>query len=156
VPTVTLVLSLIVGAILSASESNPLVPVPQRRNVQRGKAYFEDYCAACHRSDGRGVEDEGPPLAGSSWVTGPDTRLIKIVLHGMRGRITVGGKTYNREMAGLAASLADSEIASLLSFVRKRWGGQTVPVKSITVSRMRSAFRNRTDYWTVGELLRDR
>ena len=74
----------------------------------------------------------------------------------MRGRITVGGKIYNREMAGLGARLADSEIASLLSFVRKRWGGQTVPVKSRTVSRVRSAFQDRTDYWTIEELLGDR
>lgn len=125
------------------------------QNPERGKKYFEDHCASCHHSDGRGVEDEGPPLSGSSWVAGSEIRLIKTVLHGMRGPITIGGKTYNREMPGFGVRLSDSEIASLLSFVRRRWGGGTTPVRSKTVSRVRSAFRNRKDYWTVDELLKD-
>jgi mono/diheme cytochrome c family protein len=153
---VTLVFSLIVGMTAMSAETNPAVPAAQKRGVQRGRAYFKDYCASCHLSDGRGVEDEGPPLAGSFWVKGPEIRLVKILLHGMRGRITVGGKTYNREMAGFGERLSDSEIASLLSFVRRRWGGQTAPVKSKTVSRVRAAFPNRRGYWTVEELLQDR
>jgi mono/diheme cytochrome c family protein len=153
---VTLMLSLMVNATSRpASELTPQTSRSQIRHVEPGKVYFQDYCASCHHRNGRGVEDEGPPLAGSSWIAGPEIRLIKIVLHGMRGRITVGGKNYNREMPGFAERLSDSKIASLLSFVRKRWGGQTAPVKSISVTRVRSAFPNRTDYWPVDELLRD-
>ena len=153
---ITLMLFLIVNATSRpALEMTPPTSPQQRRHVEPGRVYFQDYCASCHHRNGRGVEDEGPPLAGSPWVAGPEIRLIKIVLHGMRGRITVGGKTYNREMAGFAERLSDSKIASLVSFVRKRWGGQTAPVKSISVTRVRSAFSKRTDYWTVDELLRD-
>jgi len=43
---------------------------------------------------------EAPPLAGSPWVTGPEERLIKIVLHGVHGPMQIEGKTYDQEMPG--------------------------------------------------------
>src|SRR5436190_24051505 len=59
------------------------------RDVGSGAAHFESLCAGCHGSDGLAVEGEAPPLAGSSWVAGPETRLIRIVMHGVRGPIQV-------------------------------------------------------------------
>ena len=67
-----------------------------------GRTVFGSYCAACHQYDGRGV-GEAPPFEGSPWVTGPEARLIKIVLHGVRGAMVVDGKTYDREMPGIRA-----------------------------------------------------
>lgn len=93
---------------------------------------------------------EAPPLEGSPWVAGPEDRLIKIVLHGLHGAIEVRGKTYNQEMPGFGQTLTDAEIASLLSFVRKRFGGG--PVSEEAVRRVRAATRNRTGYWTAEEL----
>ncbi len=130
-----------------------------RRNHARmpygdsGRTQFESYCAACHLSHGLGMMGEAPPLEGSSWVVGPENRLIKIVLHGLRGTIEVRDKTYNQEMPGFGEILTDAELASLLSFVRKRFGGASTPILPATVSRVRAATRNRTDYWTVDELL---
>src|SRR5262244_256617 len=57
------------------------------RNGQSGAAHFERLCAGCHGSDGLAREGEAPPLAGSPWVAGPETRLIRIVMHGVRGPI---------------------------------------------------------------------
>src|ERR1700704_4355002 len=65
-----------------------------------GRAKFETYCAGCHLNEGPWMRGEAPPLEGSSWVAGPENRVIKIVLHGLRGRIEVGGTTYNQEMPG--------------------------------------------------------
>jgi len=113
------------------------------------------YCAACHLSEGPGMMGEAPPLEGSSRVVGPENRLIKIVLHGLRGTIEVRGKTYNQEMPGFGQILTDDEIASLLSFVRKRFGGTNTPILPATVQRVRAAAGNRTDYWTVDELFKD-
>ena len=56
----------------------------QTGDRERGSAQFEAQCASCHERDGRGTEGGPPPLQGSPWVRGPETRLIKIVLHGMR------------------------------------------------------------------------
>ncbi len=120
-----------------------------------GRTQFESYCAACHLSHGPGMMGEAPPLEGSSWVVRPENRMIKIVLQGLRGTIEVHDKTYNQEMPGFGEILTDAEIASLLSFVRKRSGGASTPILPATVSRVRAATRNRTDYWTVDELLRE-
>ena len=120
----------------------------------RGRRHFENFCAPCHHPDGRGVEGGGPPLSGSPWVSGPEDRLIRIVLHGVRGPIGVGGETYNREMLGFGRILADAEIASLLSFLRDKAGSP--PIGPETVGRIRAAAGDRTDYWTVEELLKER
>ena len=73
----------------------------------RGRTQYASYCAACHHIEGSGVAGEAPPLTGSFWVTGPQERLIRIVLHGLRGPIEVGGKIYNREMPGFGQVLTD-------------------------------------------------
>jgi mono/diheme cytochrome c family protein len=88
-------------------------------------------------------------------VTGPESRLIKIVLHGVRGAMEVQGRTYDQEMPGFGPVLADGEIASLLSFVRKQFGDINTPVSPATVSAIRAGHSKRTAYWTVEELLRD-
>src|SRR6266568_9472270 len=78
--------------------------------AEPGSTQFQSYCAACHQYDGQGMGD-APPLAGSPWVTGPENRLIRIVLHGVRGPMEVDGKAYNQEMPGFGQILSDSDIA---------------------------------------------
>jgi mono/diheme cytochrome c family protein len=102
------------------------------------------------------MRGEAPPLEGSAWVAGPENRVIKIVLHGLHGSIEVRGQTYNQEMPGFAPILTDADIASLLSYARKRFGGATTPVSEAAVSTIRAANRGRTSYWTVDELIKER
>jgi len=101
------------------------------------------------------MRGEAPPLEGSAWVAGPENRLIKIVLHGLHGPIEVLGKTYNQEMPGFGPILTDADVASLVSYVRRRFGGTNTPVSTATVTRVRAASGTRTDYWTVAELLKE-
>lgn len=97
---------------------------------------------------------EAPSLEGSSWVSGPEEVLIKIVLHGLHGPIRVGGKTFNQEMPAFGKLLTDHQIALLLSYVRARFGGLSTAVLPATVKRVRETTEARTGYWTVDELLR--
>ena len=127
---------------------------PDVFDVKTGREQFQSYCAACHQYDGQGV-GEAPPLADSPWVTGPQERLIKIVLHGIKGEMTVHGETYDREMPGFGAILPDTRIASLLSFVRHSFGAAGHPISADDVRRVRKAHLERTQYWTVEELLTD-
>src|ERR1051325_8757124 len=76
-----------------------------RPNAEPGRIQFQSYCAACHQYDGQGMGD-APALAGSPWVTGPESRLIRIVLHGVRGPMVVDGKSYDREMPGFGQILS--------------------------------------------------
>ena len=123
------------------------------RIIRSGATHFERLCAGCHGSDGLALEGEAPPLAGSSWVAGPETRLIRIVMHGVRGPIQVGDKIYDREMPGVGRRLSDREMASMLSFVRSRWGASSAPITPEAVRRVRTAAGNRTRYWIAEELL---
>lgn len=96
---------------------------------------------------------EAPPLDKSPWVTGSEERLIRIVLHGVRGPIEVHGKTYNREMPGFGQILSNAEIAAMLSFVRKRFGEPSPEILATSVGQVREATPGRTEYWSVEELL---
>jgi mono/diheme cytochrome c family protein len=116
-----------------------------------GNAAFQSYCAACHQYDGQAV-GEAPPLDDSPWVTGPESTLIKIVLHGISGRIELRGKTYDREMPGFGQILSDADVASLLTYVRGRFGGPNEPITPEAVRKVRGANADRTAYWTVDEL----
>jgi len=119
-----------------------------------GKTKFETYCAGCHLNEGPFMMGEAPPLAGSAWIAGTERRAIRIVLHGLHGKIEVAGKTYNQEMPGFAPVLTDAEIASLLSYARKKFGGADTPVTEAAVASIRAAHRERKQYWTVDELLK--
>lgn len=127
----------------------PRMPAPP---VPSGGELFQSYCAACHQYDGQGV-GEAPPLDNSPWVVGPAERLIKIALHGVRGKMEIQGKTYNREMPGFGQILSDEDTATLLSFVRSRFGAPEEPISAAMVHQVRTANEGRTDYWTVEELL---
>ena len=94
-------------------------------------------------------------MADSPWVTGSPERLIKIVLHGVKGEMKVQGQTYDREMPGFGTILPDARIASLLSFVRHSFGAAGQPISADDVRRIREEHRKRTQYWTVEELLTD-
>jgi mono/diheme cytochrome c family protein len=118
-----------------------------------GKADFAVYCAACHHAEGLGVKGGGPPLASSPWVAGPEARLIRIVLHGVRGPLTVGNVTYNLEMPGFGSILDDAQVAALVSFARRKFGGVHAPTTPRAVRRVRGETRGRTGYWTAEELL---
>jgi mono/diheme cytochrome c family protein len=124
-------------------------------NPDPARTRFETYCAGCHLNEGQWMRGEAPPLEGSSWVSGPEDRLIRIVLHGLRGPIEVGGKLYNQEMPGFAPVLTDADIASLVSYVRRRFGQAATPVPEAQVSRIRAANPARKNYWTVEELMKE-
>jgi mono/diheme cytochrome c family protein len=123
-------------------------------HVDTGAAVFENYCAGCH-IDASGPRGENPPLDGASWVIGPEQRLIKIVLHGARGPMEVNGNTYDMHMPPHGHLLTDAQIASLVEYVRRRFGGVTTPIRTDVVRAIRAASAGRTAPWTAEELLRN-
>lgn len=102
-----------------------------------GKVSFM-LCGACHGQNGEGGA-VAPPLAGSEWVTGPISNLIRIQLRGLQGAITVAGKEYN--MPGGMAALSyqtDEQIAAVLTYVRNSFGNKASAVKPAQVAVLRS------------------
>jgi mono/diheme cytochrome c family protein len=102
-----------------------------------GKASFM-LCGACHGQNGEGGPI-APPLAGSEWVMGPVSNLIRIQLRGLQGAITVAGKEYN--MPGGMAALnyqTDEQIAAVLTYIRNSFGNKASAVKPGQVAALRS------------------
>ncbi|MBC8125860.1 MAG: c-type cytochrome [Gloeobacteraceae cyanobacterium ES-bin-144] len=95
-------------------------------------------CGACHGQNGEGGPI-GPPLAGSDWVNGPVSNLIRIQLRGLQGPITVSGKEYNFPV-GMAALpyQTDEQIAAVLTYVRNSFGNKASAVKPGQVAALRS------------------
>ena len=116
-----------------------------------GKQTFAGLCAACHQPTGRGLEGLAPPLADSEWVNGDPERIIKVVMHGLRGPIKVKGLSYSYDMPA-AGFLSDEQIAGVLTYIRREWDHEASPVPLDLVQKVRAETKGRTDAWTEGEL----
>jgi mono/diheme cytochrome c family protein len=119
-----------------------------------GKRVFTTICIACHQSTGLGLPGVYPPLAGSEWAQGPDERIIRIVLDGLSGPITVKDTQFNNVMPAFGPILKDDQIADVLTYVRSEWGNKAAPVSSDKVSTIRAAVAGHTGPWSPAELLK--
>lgn len=135
-------------AFAACTVQRPSGPTPSA--AETGQRLFENYCASCHQYDGQGMGD-APPLENAVFVAGPASRLIRIILGGVAGRMEIQGVVYDREMPGFGAVLSDSEVATLATFIRRRFAGLDDPIRPEAVAQWRDP--NRTSYWSVDELL---
>ncbi|MEY4818342.1 MAG: hypothetical protein RLZZ23_1115, partial [Verrucomicrobiota bacterium] len=118
-----------------------------------GKQTFAGLCAACHQPTGKGLEGLAPPLADSEWVLGDPERIVKVIMHGLRGPIKVKGVAYNYDMPA-AGFLTDEQIAGVLTYIRREWDHEASPVLVDLVQKVRADTKGRTDAWTEPELLK--
>ncbi|MBI4622182.1 MAG: c-type cytochrome [Verrucomicrobia bacterium] len=123
----------------------------QQTRFEAGKTLFTAVCAACHQIDGRGLDGVAPPLLDSEWVLGSPERIVRIILHGVRGQITVLGRVHMGDMAALGA-LDDQQISSVLTYVRREWGHSASPIEPGQVKAIRAATAGRSDAWSEREL----
>jgi glucose/arabinose dehydrogenase/mono/diheme cytochrome c family protein len=133
----------------------PLAPKHQAL-YDLGRQEYMTLCAACHHAAGYGDAGKGPALIDSEWLGFSDDRLVRLVLYGLRGPITVNGEQFNQEgaleMPGMYQALDDHKIAAILTFVRRQWREDAAPVEVETVTRIRKQTYGRTDQWTEKEL----
>lgn len=121
-----------------AIDAAPAVDAPIDPAVMAvGKAQYL-ICGACHGQNGEGTA-LAPPLAGSEWVKGPVSNLIRIQLRGLEGPIKVAGKEYNFP-GGMAALnyQTDEQIAAVLTYVRNSFGNKASAVSPDQVKALRS------------------
>lgn len=125
---------------------------PPAERLARGEAVYSRTCAACHQTDGSGVDGAFPPLDGSAFATGDATKAIRIVLHGMAGPVKVAGRADVDSVMPPVAGLSDDEIADVLTFIRHAWSNDAPEVDAGMVREVRTANRNRTVPWSAEEL----
>ncbi|MCA8950419.1 MAG: cytochrome c, partial [Planctomycetes bacterium] len=93
-----------------------------------------------------------PPLRDSEWVTGGERTLIRIALHGVKGKIEIGDAEWNSEMPG-HGHMADQDLAAALSYLRRAFGHEASLVTDEQVAAERKACGKRNEPWTAAELL---
>ncbi|MAU15126.1 MAG: cytochrome C [Muricauda sp.] len=106
------------------------------RFADEGQRIYNTYCIVCHQAEGKGDGNRYPPLAGSDWVTGDKNKLIKVVLEGLEGPITVNGKTYNDLMPKMNF-MSDEDIAKVLTYIRMNLNEDVGGVQEREVARVR-------------------
>jgi mono/diheme cytochrome c family protein len=119
--------------------------------VARGEAAYQQVCVTCHQAGGEGVAGLYPPLAGSEWVSGSPSIPVAIVLHGMQGPVTVKGEPWESVMPPWGASLTDTDVAAVVSYVRATFGNGASAVQPADVAGIRAAYANKM-MWTADEL----
>jgi len=117
-----------------------------------GRALYFTHCVACHGRQGAGAKNLFPPLAGSPWVQGPAEVPIRVVIHGMQGRLTVNGEEFLNLMPGLGDRLSDRQIADVLSYVRVSFGNDAPAVTEAQVTAVREATRDQETMYHVEEM----
>ncbi|MES2572122.1 MAG: PVC-type heme-binding CxxCH protein [Verrucomicrobiota bacterium] len=130
------------------TDAAPMKPAP-------GKLIYDTLCLNCHQPDGKGLAGIYPPLSGSEWVGGDKSTLIKMLLHGLAGPITVAGQQYGIQDPPLMmppSGLTDSQIAEVLTYVRGNFGHQAGPVTAADVDAVRVQHKERTALWSAAEL----
>jgi nitrite reductase (NO-forming) len=120
------------GGIQNLSEAAPMAFRAKNKaeRILFGQRTYEQNCQACHQAKGQGIPNAFPPLAGSDYLLSEPTRSIDVVLNGLSGKITVGGKKYNGVMP--AVQLTDEKVANVLTYILNSWGnngGEITPAQ---------------------------
>ena len=108
-----------------------------------GKQLYIGKCAACHQATGLGLAGVFPPLAASEWVVESPVTLTHILLHGIQGKMTVKGISYEGLMPAWN-TLSDAEIAAVASYIRSDWGNKAAPITEDDVKKQRELTKART------------
>ncbi|MFL5809233.1 MAG: c-type cytochrome [Flavisolibacter sp.] len=104
--------------------------------ADKGKSLYQLYCLVCHQKDAGGVGTLNPPLL-KAWVTGDKSRLIRLLLKGSAGKVTVDGDTFSNTMPA-QPTFTDEQIADVLSFIRSNFGFKASAVTAAEVKAVRA------------------
>ena len=120
-------------ALLAACASEPEARAP----ADPGQAAYAANCLACHQADGRGVPGFQPPLVGSAWVHGDPKALAAFVLTGGFSSVTRKESASENVMPPFT-QLDDATLATILSYVRAKFGENSGPVSAEQVAAART------------------
>lgn len=117
-----------------------------------GAQLYTANCVACHQANGAGVSGVFPPLSGSEWVKANDPDpVIRILLHGVNGPLTVSGLKYNGLMPPFGDKFSDAEIAALVNHVRTHFGNSASETDARYVAKVRAQTEEQTGPWKGDE-----
>lgn len=95
-------------------------------SLAQGATVYQQ-CQGCHQPTGLGINAVFPPLAKHvpEILAAPTGRqwLIRLMLNGMTGAITVKGVKYNGAMPAYK-QLSDQQLADVLNHISTQWGNK--------------------------------
>jgi len=120
-----------------------------------GGQLYTAHCVACHQANGQGLPGVFPPLSSSEWVSAEDPNaMIRIVLHGVQGPLTVGGVQYNGLMPFFHDKFSDEEMSAVINHVRTSFGNSAPQTDAAYVNQIRQQTAGQTTPWKGDEDLR--
>lgn len=118
----------------AADMTQGFLPYLDAAAVAQGAALYQDYCAACHGAALEGQDNwrerdadgylPAPPhdVTGHTWHH-PDSQLFMITKFGTEAIV---GNGYRSRMAGYGDSLTDSEIITILAYIKSTWPAEVI------------------------------
>lgn len=97
-----------------------------------GVQLYQNNCAACHQTNGKGIPGAFPPLTGSKVVNDEDPEmLIRIILQGYDARPEFG------QMPAFLGRLTDDEVAAIANHERNSWENNAPKISAEEVEEIR-------------------
>jgi mono/diheme cytochrome c family protein len=131
-----------IAAYLQSLPARPAVaadrsPLDTRLILEQGARVYAERCADCHGKDGNGVAGIYPPLNGNSSVNEPTgINAMRVVLLGGFPPVTAGNpRPYS--MPPFAQQLSDSDVAAVVTYIRRSWSNQASPILERDVIKYR-------------------
>lgn len=93
------------------------------RYFVNGKGVYEKHCQNCHAADGAGLGMLIPPLTDTVFLKQNKNKLTCIIKYGLKGKISINGKTYDSPMPG-EQHLSDIEIGAVITYITNSFGNK--------------------------------
>lgn len=104
-----------------------------KRYYSSGALIYQQHCQNCHGANGEGLSALIPPLSDSTYLSKNITALPCYVKNGLKGQITIKGKTFDDAMP--ANDLSPVEIAQVLTYVGNSFGNKLNTIDEQSVQK---------------------
>jgi mono/diheme cytochrome c family protein len=103
-----------------------------------GQRLYGVHCLSCHQSDGGGVPNMQPAIAGGTWVQGDARALALFVMSGGFDSASRKESDSGNVMPPFR-QLADADLAEILSYIRQKFGNGASAVSAADVAEARKS-----------------
>ena len=125
----------------------------QDDNVMRLGQQTYQMCIACHGADGKGVQagdlSMAPSLYDSKFLKIEDTSLATAII--LKG-IAKEDNKYVQAMLPLESVLSDEQIAALIAYTTKEYGGKKQKISPALVAKTRKEYADQKSPWKRADL----
>jgi mono/diheme cytochrome c family protein len=103
-----------------------------------GQQLYAQHCLSCHQSDGGGVPNLQPAIAGGAWVQGDARALALFVMTGGFNSAERKDSASHNVMPAFR-HLPDADLAQILSYIREKFGNGASSVSVEDVAAVRAS-----------------